>query len=178
LNWGLHKLTQVKSAVGDIPADFIKLEGLIKLKLGQPTEGRSLLRKYRETILKQLEDNMLLDRVADSEQARVWSEAAASALVDGDFLAAREHALKAIQLDHISTSACKTLVWASVKTGVSSLEQEDIIFSFFMNHVRDDDRAQEYYTLCTKNNPTNPYYHYAYARYLQLVRYPFLIDFS
>lgn len=156
---------------GALPTDFIKLEGLVTLKLGQQQQGRALLRRYREVLIQTLDDQLLFDTVPESKQAIVWSEAAASALVDGSASDARNYAFKAIQLDSSQTSAYKTLVWASVKTGESTMEQEDIIFSFFLNYVRDDTRAEEYYQLCTASHPNCAFYYYAYARFLQLVRY-------
>jgi tetratricopeptide (TPR) repeat protein len=157
-----------------IPPVFEKLEALALLKVDQNQEqkARDMLKKYRQRLLSTFQDELLLkgDKGTEMQQGQVYSEIAAVALVDGSAAEAQDYARKALEKDKSIAGAYKTLIWASVRTGVTSLEQEDLIFTFFVSYLRDTAKANEYYSICVKKHPQVGIYKYAYAIFLQFVR--------
>lgn len=158
-----------------LPAAFAKLEALALLKLdpGQDGKAREMLKQYRRKLLANFQDEMLLKgtKLGDAQQGQIFAEVAAVALVDGDAKEALDFARKALDADRSLAGAYKTLVWASIRTGQTSLEQEDLIFTFFVSYLRDPGQANEYYSMCVSKHPTVGIYKYAYAIFLQFVRY-------
>jgi len=90
-------------------------------------------------------------------------------LLEQNYPMAIEHAMKALRKDPKLLMAYKTLAWASVKSGITSFDQEDLVLRFFLQLLKDVEKATEYYERVLKKYGDNPTFSYFYAVFLALV---------
>ena len=176
-------ISSFSASTPTVPSDFMKLEGVSLLGAGLKDEAIEVLSRYRDYLESEEEDRQLLRRSGDNEldsaaeailkadSSRVWSEVASVYHACGNPSAAQTLAAKALRLDATNVSAQKTLLMAIGRTGISSFEEEDWVFSFFAStrgktNVADImTEASAYYAKRALRYETNGYFWYGYAMF-------------
>lgn len=153
----------------DTHHEIYKLKGIALLKLEKKEEAKNYLLNYRKAILKKLEDDILLGKhISRYKKAQIYSEYAGVSFIDESYEESQEYSMKALLEFKSIQNAYKTLIWSAIKTGISSNDQEDLIFSFFINELRDIEKAEEYYKLVISKFPNNAFFLFGYAMYLYI----------
>jgi tetratricopeptide (TPR) repeat protein len=180
---------------GPTPVDFYKLEGVALLGSGRKEDAIRMLTKYRDHLEAEEEDKRLLglnssinssisvheddvlgdldaktlEKQRKEEASKTWAEVASVYSACGEFVSAQGSATKALRLDNSNISAQRTLVMAVVRTGSSSFEEEDFIFSFFALNSKSvqlqAQEAAEYYHKRIVKHPMNGHFWYGYAMF-------------